>query len=419
MRLSLAVVAGLLAAATSLSSPAFAGENSVLQIIVSKETQSLTVYENGKPVATSNVSTGKAGHTTPAGIFSILEKQKFHRSNLYDDAPMPFMQRITWSGVALHESNHVPRYPASHGCVRMPRAFAKELYGMTARGTHVIISEAPVTPEPISHPVLFNLDRPVQMLSDATLRPTVSLDGKAPVEVAMNGPVTVSLPKPETVASPLPDVAPLRILITWRSKADDTRDAQALLSELGYDVGPPDGLIGRKTVDAVTQFKTAHQIGPQPELLSDAVLKALYEAAGKQAPPRGQIVARQNFAEVFSAPIDIRDPETALGTHFFEVIGVDPANGAAEWNALTLPNHLPEKTMKRLGLMSEADASAPDSAKRVLDRISIPDDIREKIAAMVVPGLSLTIADTGYEMNTGPGTDFVTTVRQSRASKGG
>ncbi|MGR6465977.1 L,D-transpeptidase [Rhizobium sp. PAMB 3182] len=419
MRLSLAVVAGFLAAATCLSSPALAAENAVLQIIVSKQTQSLTVYENGKAVATSNVSTGKAGHTTPAGIFSILEKRKFHRSNLYDDAPMPFMQRITWSGVALHESNHVPRYPASHGCVRMPRAFAKELFGMTARGTHVIISEAPVAPAPISHPVLFNLDRPVQMLSDATLRPTVPLDGKAPVEIAMNGPVTGALPKPEFTASPLPDVAPLRILITWRSKADDTRDAQALLAELGYDIGPADGQIGRKTVDAVNQFKTAHQIGPQPELLSDAVLQALYDAAGRKVPPRGQLVARQNFTEVFSAPIAIRDPQTALGTHFLEVIGVDAANGAAEWNALTLPNHLPAKTMERLGLTKEADASAPDAAKRVLDRLTIPNDIRQKIAAMVVPGLSLTIADTGYEMNTGPGTDFVTTVRQPPATKGG
>ncbi len=91
----------------------------------------------------------------PVGNFSILEKKKTHFSNLYDSAPMPWMQRLTWSGVALHESKHVPRYPASHGCVRMPAAFAKQLFSMTKRGYHVIITDAPVTPVAISHANLF------------------------------------------------------------------------------------------------------------------------------------------------------------------------------------------------------------------------------------------------------------------------
>ncbi len=99
---------------------AMAGDGQVLQIVVSRDLQSLKVYDGDKVVASSKVSTGKPGHETPTGIFSVLEKRKFHRSNKYSDAPMPWMQRITWSGVALHESNSVPNYPASHGCVRLP-----------------------------------------------------------------------------------------------------------------------------------------------------------------------------------------------------------------------------------------------------------------------------------------------------------
>ncbi len=126
-----------------------------LQIIVSKDSQSLAVYDGAKVVATSKVSTGKQGHDTPTGIFSVLEKRKYHESNLYSNAPMPWMQRLTWSGIALHESSSVPNYPASHGCVRLPAAFAKSLYQMTTRGVHVIISDEAVSPQPITHASLF------------------------------------------------------------------------------------------------------------------------------------------------------------------------------------------------------------------------------------------------------------------------
>src|SRR6478609_5261978 len=136
---------------TILSQSAFA-DTATLQIIVSKDQQSMTIYDGEKVVTTTKVSTGKAGHTTPSGIFSILEKRKYHESNIYSAAPMPFMQRLTWSGIALHESNSVPRYPASHGCVRLPSAFAKELYKMTAMGVPVVITDGEVTPRPIDHP---------------------------------------------------------------------------------------------------------------------------------------------------------------------------------------------------------------------------------------------------------------------------
>ncbi|HEX2147206.1 MAG TPA: L,D-transpeptidase family protein, partial [Pseudorhizobium sp.] len=177
---------GLLSA-TMLSHSALADDPNTLQIIVSKDTQSMTVYDGGKAIATTRVSTGKAGHTTPSGIFSILEKRKYHESNIYSNAPMPFMQRLTWSGIALHEG-HVPNHPASHGCIRLPRDFAKNLFGMTDRGVHVVISDAPVEPVSIQHVNLFAPLKPLPtepLMSDIDLRPTVKRKTSGPYEVAM------------------------------------------------------------------------------------------------------------------------------------------------------------------------------------------------------------------------------------------
>jgi len=110
-----------------------------LHLIISIRKQQMTLYAGGQPVAHSQVSTGVPGHPTPQGVFSVLEKQIYHESNLYSSAPMPYMQRITWSGVAMHQGI-VPGRPASHGCIRLPAAFAKRLWGITKVGARVIIA---------------------------------------------------------------------------------------------------------------------------------------------------------------------------------------------------------------------------------------------------------------------------------------
>ena len=116
-----------------------AGAKAPLQIVVSREQQSLVVYDGDTVVATSKVSTGKAGHATPTGIFSILEKRRRHESNIYSNAPMPFMQRLNWYGVALH-AGEIPGYPASHGCIRMLIPDVIELYDQVPVGAPVYIA---------------------------------------------------------------------------------------------------------------------------------------------------------------------------------------------------------------------------------------------------------------------------------------
>jgi hypothetical protein len=122
-------------------------------IIVSIPEQRVFVYRNGIRIGVSTCSTGKPGHETPTGVFTILEKDKNHHSSTYNDAPMPNMNRLTWNGVALHAGN-LPGYPASHGCVRLPAKFSEVLFGITHIGTPVILAGSHTDPKEVTHPGL-------------------------------------------------------------------------------------------------------------------------------------------------------------------------------------------------------------------------------------------------------------------------
>lgn len=114
-------------------------------LIVNLKTQRATLFRNGVPIGASTVSTGRPGYSTPTGVFTILQKHVEHYSSTYDNAPMPYMQRLTWRGVALH-AGKLPGYPASHGCIRLPPGFAQLLYGVTRLGMTVVITEVAETP---------------------------------------------------------------------------------------------------------------------------------------------------------------------------------------------------------------------------------------------------------------------------------
>lgn len=117
-----------------------------VEIVVSLPQQIAYVFRGGTLIGVSTVSTGKPGNDTPTGSFEILQKRREHYSNLYNNAPMPFMQRLTWDGIALH-AGEIPGRPASHGCVRLPMAFARHLYGATELGARVhIVDAAPSAP---------------------------------------------------------------------------------------------------------------------------------------------------------------------------------------------------------------------------------------------------------------------------------
>jgi hypothetical protein len=161
-------------------------------VIVSLPEQEMYVYRNGVRIARSTVSTGKKGHPTPTGMFTILQKKVTHESNIYKGAQMPHMQRLTWTGIAMH-AGHLPGYPASHGCVRLPVEFAEKLYSVTSSGTSVIITDDKFAPGETA--------RPGQLLSGqtgATATPALAAGRfEWHPEKSPTGPVSIILSTPD------------------------------------------------------------------------------------------------------------------------------------------------------------------------------------------------------------------------------
>ena len=154
-------------------------------VIVNRATQRLVVYRNGVPIGISTVSTGRPGYRTPTGVFTILQKREEHYSSTYDNAPMPFMQRLTWRGVALH-AGQLPGYPASHGCIRLPRDFARLLFGVTEVGMTVVITDSARLPAVAPEPALLLVQsRGTRPAATPVWRPERSPRG--PVSIVLSG----------------------------------------------------------------------------------------------------------------------------------------------------------------------------------------------------------------------------------------
>jgi len=163
-----------------LWAPEVAPEGPVL-LVVSLATQRAVIYRNGVPIGISTVSTGRPGYQTPTGTFTVLQRRVEHYSRTYDNAPMPYMQRLTWRGVALHGGN-LPGYPASHGCIRLPHKFARLLYGVTSLGMTVVITDKAVVPRVA----------PVEALIRGPALPSATPSGGTwNPEVSPSGPVSI------------------------------------------------------------------------------------------------------------------------------------------------------------------------------------------------------------------------------------
>lgn len=152
-----------------------------MMIVVSLQRQRAYAYRNGVIIGVSTVSTGSKGRETPTGVFTVLQKHVVHNSNLYDNAPMPFMQRLTWDGIAMH-AGKIPGFPASHGCIRLPTAFAKLLYGVTAKGMTVIITDDAPVPRLAPSPGL---------LAGDVAQPAPTEEMRWQPELATAGPISI------------------------------------------------------------------------------------------------------------------------------------------------------------------------------------------------------------------------------------
>jgi len=394
-----------------------------LLIAVSLNSQRLTVYANGAPIAHSPVSTGTASNPTPTGIFSIIQKNRHHRSNLYSNAPMPYMQRITWSGVALHQGV-LPGYPASHGCIRLPQSFASYLWGTTRIGTgaRVIITREEVTPAEFAHAKLFvhkpKQDEDVVAQSD---EPTPTL-----VKIA------------ETEGQTASDVR-ARVI-------NATEQAMALKGSLAMPAAKPAavgrvkaaaaGEAGDRVVDSQTPSRTATDMSSVGTAADDAVKSGRPAAEAREKPrmseavsvfisrKAGRLYVRQGYEPVFEAPVTIQDPDTPIGTHIYTAIDfTDDHRSTLRWSAVTLPSRTvsePEQRLRgetkeqrnaRLEQAARAARSTRHSSGAALDRIEIAQDAIDRISEIAGPGASLIISDYPISGETGKYTDFIVLTR--------
>lgn len=390
-------------------------------MLVSLRQQTMRVYSGDTLVARSNVSTGMPGHRTPTGVFSVLEKKRRHHSNIYSRAPMPFMQRLTWSGIALHESHSVPEYPASHGCVRLPGKFAKQLFGYTDIGAHVIVTDEELTFGPVASNRLFYPPgtAPVQEASSDATR------GESPSVLRINASSTTAgdsakdtfgdsfalrqgldpEDKPETPAV-VEAPEPLRILITRRTGRNLVSDIQRLLNELGHNAGDVDGLVGPDTGKAIVRFQKEAGLTPTGTV-SIELARLLSEAAGEDGFANGHIYVRRDFKPVFDAPLTFDNGESPLGTHFLAAL-TDPSDtGKIRWVGASLSDRARTSPLSEVQDSGSVGYLSRPGLRAALERIDLPADVRERLNGEIVAGSSLIITDHGISSETHIGTDFI------------
>ncbi len=204
-----------------------------LVIAVSIDKQKVKIYDSNGFFAEAPVSTGMKGHPTPMGVFSVIEKDRYHHSNIYSGAPMPYMQRITWSGVAMH-AGVLPGYPASHGCIRMPPAFAVKMWGWTKMGARVLVTPGEITPPvSFSHPLL--MTEKVRPQPAAAIEPAADVPAKTAGTDAATKPALREQTHTADASASLP-TAPVTM-----SDADAIQRQHATARSGNYRNRPPTG----------------------------------------------------------------------------------------------------------------------------------------------------------------------------------
>jgi hypothetical protein len=376
-----------------------------LHIVISVKKQQMTVYAGGQPIAHSPVSTGVPGHPTPQGVFSVIQKQIYHESNIYSSAPMPYMQRITWSGVAMHQGV-VPGRPASHGCIRLPPAFAKRLWAMTKIGARVIIAQDDIALRDITSGRLFTaVPQVVGETAPALLPPKV--------RVADNLTITETPLKGSIDAGAQGSGAPAAANPSQDAEVERAIDRAALagIEELtAPSTLPPEILLPAFEKTKVAETTKDQMLKPGP--ISVYVSRKL-----------GKLFVRKGFDEVFETPVTITAPDQPLGTHVFTALEAN-RDGSMRWNVASLPtDHLVkhgkylttytsrgEKLRKEL-VAPTLQVQPPGDPSSALDRITIPDAALARITRLMSPGATLIISDLGLSYETGRGTDFIVLTR--------
>ena len=430
---STALVAGaVFAALSAFSSPAAAREarpqriaemiaprdvGEPIMAIVSIKTQHVTVYDADGWMMRAPISTGMKGRETPAGVFTIVEKRADHRSNLYDDAEMPHMQRLTWNGIAMH-GGVLPGRPASKGCVRLPYGFARDLFAQTQTGMRVVVSPDDTAPVEVSHAALLvpnaataaaTPERAEMLALEAKDAANLASEAKKAAKAAARAaaPLAASLRSLErrktsadaalaaaekALAAAKTDKALLRAEDRKATAAEKAAEALARLERARADA--------EAKIDAAASTKEAAKLAT--EKMTETA-KAASEAKLNLEPvsifisrATEKVYVRRNTrkpwsdgGEVYDAtiegPVEIRNSDQPIGTHVYTAMAA--AGDGLRWTAVTIDNG--------------------DDAESALDRVIIPQEILDRIAPGARPRSSIIISDEPLSRETNYRTEFV------------
>lgn len=401
------------------TAPREAGEP--IMAIVSIKSQKVTFYDADGWILRAPVSTGTTGRETPAGVFALIEKDKDHHSTMYDDAWMPNMQRITWNGIALH-GGPLPGYAASHGCVRMPFGFAEKLFDKTRIGMRVIISPNDAEPIAFSHPTLF-MPKAEAIAAAPARAETLAREATEAAKAADEAKQAAATAARETAAL----TASLRKLQALKTRADrELASADKSLAAAKTDTAKANAedvkqKAAAKAAELAMQLDAANATAASKPSVA-AAKDAAKAAATKKADTAKastdaklalepvsiyisretqRLYVRRNThkpapdggGEVFDSsievPVTIRDPDKPIGTHVFTAVARTDAG--LRWTAVTI--------------------DSADDAKNALDRITIPQEVLDRIAPTAMPRSSIVISDEPLSKETNYRTEFVAVLK--------
>lgn len=355
------------------------------EIVIAIGPQEALLYGRDGLIETAKISTGMPDHPTPRGVFSVISKSRWHESNIYSGAPMPFMQRITWSGIALHAGPR-PGYPASHGCIRLPEDFAVRLFHLTKVGARVIVTREAVEPVAITSPKLFVPAPPEEK----------------PPEKAQAQPVAVAATD---------DAATHMSLAAKSSSGKSSAAKPADMKPAGDD---------KSAADAKTIVGAA-----SPTATGAIALPPVAPPASEQPKPSGpvsvfvsrkdgKVYVRQGFVELFDMPVTIAEPDRAIGTHVFTAVQSTDDGKGMRWTVTSIPSgyrhprsHAERRHHRAKDAYAEEAKPAAPSATQALDRITLPPEAVKRISELLIPGSSLIVSDNALSDETDDSTNFI------------
>jgi hypothetical protein len=385
--------------------------------IVSIKSQKVTFYDADGWIWRAPVSTGTKGRETPAGVFAVVEKDKDHHSSMYDDAWMPNMLRITWNGIALH-GGPLPGYAASHGCVRMPFSFAERIFDKVSIGTRIIISPDDAEPVELTHPALF-VPNPEALTAAPARAETLTRQADEAVHLAKQTKSAADKAKRETA----PLTASLRKLERLHKRAEaelTTAEKRVAAAKTDQARARAEGqqekaatraaelqsqleAVKAKSKEQLDALAAAQDAAKAAETRRAEAVKAASDARLALEPvsiyisrATQKIYVRRNthqknrdggvmFDATIEAPITIRDPQRRIGTHVFTAMA--RTDTGLRWTAVSIENE--------------------DGAKAALDRITIPQEVLDRIAPTAAPRSSIIISDEPLHRETNYRTEFV------------